>query len=125
MKPFHTPRTYGKAALILLVSAALLPGCAKRAAPQPSAVPSIVTEQPEKDYAEGKELLTLVKTEEEAEQLAELYGIELVEYGNGLAVFHTEENPYDVIWRGEENGWPELEINYIVTVFDEGDSFYK
>ena len=46
-----------------------------------------------------------------AEEIAELYGITLVNYGNGLALFYTEENPKAVIARGEENGWPPLSLN--------------
>ena len=64
-------------------------------------------------YAEGRELTAMVQTEEEAQRIAELYGIELVSYKFGLAAFHTEEDPNEVIRRGKENGWPTLEINYL------------
>lgn len=61
--------------------------------------------------APGRELLRSVESLEEAECLAECYGITLVEYIDGLAVFTTEEDPRDVIQRGRDNGWPELSRN--------------
>ena len=48
-------------------------------------------------------------------QVQEQYGIEFVSFENGLALFRTEENPFDVIARGKENGYPELSINFIRT----------
>ncbi|MBR1456020.1 MAG: hypothetical protein IJ594_02515, partial [Oscillospiraceae bacterium] len=65
------------------------------------------------EIAEGRELFTLADSEEEAQQLAELYGIELVEFGNGVATFHTEEPPAEVVARGQANGWPLIEVNYL------------
>ena len=65
--------------------------------------------------AEGAELFCLADTEEEAEEIAELYDIELVSYSNGVAVFHTEENPNDVIEKGKANNWPLLETNHTVS----------
>lgn len=61
----------------------------------------------------GRELLRSVESLEEAERLAECYGITLVEYIDGLAVFTTEEDPRDVIQRGRDNGWPELSRNSV------------
>ena len=111
---------YGKRVLAALAAAALLPGCAKRTAAPPGEAPAPVYERvPGTDYAEGKELLASVKTLEDAERLEELYGIELVEYGDGLAVFHSEEDPAAVVRRGEENGWPALEVNWLVSAFEE------
>ncbi len=68
-------------------------------------------------YPEGKELLASADTEEEARELAELYGIELVSFEYRVAVFHTEEDPFDVIQRGKDNDWPPLEINHIRRMF--------
>ena len=62
-------------------------------------------------YPEGKELVAAVSSMEEAEDIAGQYGIELLSYSLGVAVYHTEEDPYEVIKRGEDNGWPALEIN--------------
>ena len=97
-----------KIAAVLLALAALLPGCAREIpAPAPSAQMEALP------VAEGKELFALAETKEEAEKIAGLYGIELVEFSNGVAAFHTEENLGDVIARGEKNGWPPLEVNTV------------
>ena len=58
-------------------------------------------------------LMALVDTQEEAEEIAEQYGISLTSYENGVAVYHAEEDPYDVIARGQENGYHELSVNLI------------
>ena len=58
-------------------------------------------------------LLASVDTQEEAEAIAEQYGIRLVSYENGIAVYQTEEDPYDVIARGQENGYHELSVNFV------------
>ena len=73
-------------------------------------------------YAEGRELYRQVETQEEAEKTAELYGITLVHFGYGVAVFHTDENPEDVVARGKQNGWPPLSIN---PVHEFSDKSYK
>ena len=119
MKFFKGKGIRGKTALMILAFTALLPGCTKRAEPAPRETPVPIHElKPGVDYEEGKELLATVGTLEDAERLEELYGIELVEFGDGLAVFHTEENPAEVVRRGEQNGWPALEVNHLVSAFD-------
>ena len=64
----------------------------------------------EDNVVEGKELLCLADTEEEAQEIADMYGIELVEFGYGVATFHAE-NPQAVIQMGKEKGYPELSLN--------------
>ena len=66
--------------------------------------------------AEGAELIAAAETEEEALQIARLYGITLVSCGNHIAVFHTEEDPLQIIARGQANGWPELSLNEVITI---------
>lgn len=63
------------------------------------------------EVTEGAELLCLVETKEEAQKIADLYGIELVDFGYGLATFHTDRDPEEVISEGLEKGYPELSIN--------------
>lgn len=63
---------------------------------------------------EDAQLLCQVQSQEEADAVAELYGIELVSYYHGLATYRTEENPREVILRGETQGWPELSLNQIM-----------
>lgn len=65
-------------------------------------------------------LMASVETEEEARTIAEQYGIELVTFENRIALYHTEENPFDVIARGQENGYPQLSINFVRTGYDAG-----
>jgi len=69
----------------------------------------------ESDHAEYQLLATL-ESREEAEAVAELYGITLLKYQDSLAIFCTEENPWEVISRGEAKGWPELSLNDIQTI---------
>lgn len=61
--------------------------------------------------SEEVQLLGEAESREDAEELAKLYGITLVDYKNGLGRFHTEEDPREVIRRGKDNGWPELVLN--------------
>ena len=97
-------------ACLCLVFAMLLSACGIRKEPVPSA--------PEKgSYSEEKPLIASVDTQEEAEELAELYDITLVDFSYGIASFYTEEDPYAVIQRGEKNGWKPLSINGIQTAY--------
>lgn len=65
-------------------------------------------------------LMASVETEEAARAIAEQYGIELVTFENKIALYHTEESPFDVIARGQENGYPQLSINFVRTGYDAG-----
>lgn len=58
-------------------------------------------------------LMATAESQEEAEAIAKQYGITLVSWGYGIATFHTEENPQEVIQRGLAQGWPELSLNTI------------
>ena len=97
---------------VLFLLAAMLTGCTKQTqTPTATQGPTGLIH-----YAEGRELMCEAETEERAQEIAELYGIELVEYREGLAAFHTEEDPGSVKKRGMENGWPTLEINVVTTL---------
>ena len=93
-------------ALLCLIPALLINlfGCKK--APEPMTPVST-------PYSEEEPLMATVSSREEAEELAELYGITLVNYGYQLATFHTDEDPREVIAKGEKNGWPELTLNTV------------
>ncbi len=93
----------------LLLLGALLPGCARSVTVTPPPQTAVMPE-----VAKGNELFCLADSEEEAKKIAELYGIELVEFSNGVATFHTEEPLDEVIKRGQDNGWKLLEINSVV-----------
>lgn len=62
-------------------------------------------------------LMSVAETEEEAKEIAEQYGIAFVSFENGIALYHTEEDPFEVIARGKENGYPQLSVNFIRTGF--------
>ena len=67
-------------------------------------------------YALGRELYCLADSADEAAEIAEQYGIELMEFDEGVATFHTEDNPSDVVAYGEENGLRHLEINRVTNI---------
>lgn len=62
------------------------------------------------------QLMALVETEDEAEAIAGQYGIELISFADGVASYRTEEDPAEVIAMGQENGYPQLYMNYVRTV---------
>ena len=63
-------------------------------------------------------LMSETETEEAAREIAEQYGIEFISFENGIALYHTEEDPFEVIARGQENGYPQLSVNFIRTGYD-------
>ena len=66
--------------------------------------------------AEDASLMAVVESEEEAMEIVEKYMIEFVSFQNRMALFQTEEDPYAVIRRGEENDYPPLSVNYVRTI---------
>lgn len=66
------------------------------------------------------QLVGIVDTEEQAQEIAEQYGITLVSYEYGIAVYHTQEDPLEVISRGQESGYPALSLNYVQTIYENG-----
>ncbi len=91
--------------------AVLLAGCGKAVAPEANPISTGVSQK--LPYAKGEELFCLVNSEEEAVEIARLYGFELVSCRENVATFHTDEAPEAVIERGKANGWPLVEINYL------------
>lgn len=108
--------------LFLGLTALLLSGCAGQARPEPTQI-AIVTTQPPAPTSSAPEttetvgaaepqLMALTDTRAEAEDIARQYGITLVSWREGLALFFTEEDPESVVRRGAKNGWPQLSVNY-------------
>lgn len=63
--------------------------------------------------AAATELVALADTREEAEEIAELYGIELSAYSYGVATYTAAgKNIQELMALGEENGYPTLTINH-------------
>ena len=97
--------------LITLLLAGMFSACAPTT-PAPAPTVTVQPEQVEADMiSQEAQLMTMTETQEEAEELAELYGITLVRYRHGVARFRTDDDPQAVIRRGEENGWPQLTLN--------------
>lgn len=100
--------------ILLLIAALLLCGCQReqvKPMPNDPGGPSGIPVDP------NGQLLYTAENQKEAEEIAALYGIQLVSYSNDLAVYYTEESPEDVIRRGTENGWPELSLNEQVNLY--------
>lgn len=57
-------------------------------------------------------------TKEEAEEIAKLYEIELVNYSNCIATFTTDKDLQEVIQLGKDNKWPEIELNRVIYLDD-------
>lgn len=66
----------------------------------------------ENEASAASELIALADTREEAEKIAELYGIELSSYSGGVATYTTDKNPQELIELGAEKDYPELTPNY-------------
>ena len=64
------------------------------------------------------QLMALVDTAEQAQEIAAQDGIEFVSFENGLALYHTEEDPFEVITRGQENGYPQISVNFVRSGYD-------
>lgn len=65
------------------------------------------------------ELVALADTQEEAEEIAELYGIELNSYSYGVATYTTDKSPQELIELGTEKGYPALTPNYKQELYTE------
>ena len=57
------------------------------------------------------ELIALADTEEQAQEIASLYQIELLSFSNGVAVYATDQEPSALIALGQQNGYPVLSVN--------------
>ena len=106
--------------IFLSLTALLLSGCVGGQKPQPTEATVVtvqppVSTQPQTEETAGAvepQLMALTDTRAEAEEIAGQYGITLVSWQDGLALFFTEEDPETVVRRGVKNGWPELSVNY-------------
>ena len=95
----------------------LLSGCGggntNSSSPAPASEAAPTQSQTEETAGAAEpQLMALTDTEKAAEEIAGQYGITLVSWQDGLALFFTEEDPEAVVRRGVKNGWPELSVNY-------------
>ena len=58
--------------------------------------------------SDSPQLTALADTLEEAQEIAELYGIELDSYSYGVAVYHTDKDISELIQLGLDNDYPTL-----------------
>lgn len=56
-------------------------------------------------------MIAQVESQQEAEEIANLYGIELLQYQNKIATFFTQKDPLELMRWGKEQGYPSLGIN--------------
>ncbi len=85
----------------LLAAMQILAGCGR----QETFIPSSA------GITEGRELFCLADSEEEASKVADQYQIELVSFSDGVAVFHTEDDPEKVIDYGISHNYTQLSLN--------------
>lgn len=67
----------------------------------------------------ARELVALADTREEAEEIAELYGIKLSTYSYGVATYTTDKNLQELMDLGAANDYPTLTPNYEVELYTE------
>ena len=74
---------------------------------------SSLSEDADEGEAGGTTSLTALADDlEEAEEIADLYGIELDSYSYGVAVYVTDKDVQELISMGEENDYPTLAPNH-------------
>ena len=103
--------------VIMTFAFGLLTGCQIGTTARPEGSGAVSGSRDDSDYVEGKELMCLIDTKEEAEAVAKQYGIQLVDFSYGVATFHTDENPNDVIAMGIKLGYPELSLNRVMHTY--------
>ena len=64
------------------------------------------------DNGDKISLLSKAENLEDAGRIADLYGITLVDFSGGVAVYETDKDVAELKKLGEENNYPALEINY-------------
>ncbi len=68
---------------------------------------------------ESPQLTALADTLEEAQEIADLYGIELEKYSYGVATYYTDKDISELINMGIEKGYPTLAPNSKVELHTE------
>lgn len=60
------------------------------------------------DTDKSMQLTALADSQEAAQEIADLYGIELKSYSYGVATYTTDKNLQEILDLGQENDYPEL-----------------
>lgn len=66
---------------------------------------------------QATELVALADDDEQAQEIATLYQIELVSFSDGVAVYTTDQDPNELIALGKENGYPLLTVNHTLQLY--------
>lgn len=76
-----------------------------------------ITEEQTPETEEGSyKVIATAENENEAREIAELYGIELIDYSYKVAVYLTDKNPVELVKWGKEKGYPSIAVNQKYTV---------
>lgn len=65
----------------------------------------------EEELSDSSQLTALADTLEEAQEIADLYGIELDTFSYGVATYHTDKDISELIQLGLDNEYPTLAPN--------------
>jgi len=75
-------------------------------------IPQLIeTENSSEVEKKETELIALAEDQTEAEKIAKLYGIELISFSDGIAVYTTDKDPQELMELGDNNGYPTLTVN--------------
>ncbi len=66
---------------------------------------------------QATELVALADDDEQAQEIATLYQIELVSFSDGVAIYTTDQDPNELIALGKENGYPLLTVNHTLQLY--------
>lgn len=80
------------------------------------------TDSDKTDTSESVQLTALADDLEEAQEIAELYGIELDSYSYGVASYRTDKDITELINFGLENDYPTLAPNYTSELHSEQET---
>ena len=93
----------------------LLVACNDRRKMDESSIPKISqfieTENASETEKKQTELIALAEDQTEAEKTAKLYGIELISFSDGVAVYTTDKDLQELMEFGDNNGYPTLTVN--------------
>ncbi len=93
----------------------LLVACNDRRKMDESSIPKISqfieTENASEIEKKQTELIALAEDQTEAEKTAKLYGIELISFSDGVAVYTTDKDLQELMELGDNNGYPTLTVN--------------
>ena len=70
-----------------------------------------IEEKTKRDHEGSSTVIAIAETRNEAEEIAELYGIELIEYSYKTAVYITQKEAEELVRWGKEQGYPAIAIN--------------